>query len=509
MRLPLQETRRLRRALCVGVLLLLRTARPGLAQEPAGASPPPPASRPASPQPLRIGAVDVSINWRSRVERWDWFEGREGNSHYGLGHSLLRVGLGQQRDRVDWQVEASQVAILGLPQDAVAPAPLGQLGLGATYYVANGNSANNASIFVKQAFVQLKRLGPTSLKLGRFEFFDGAEAKSADETVTTLVQTRIAHRLISNFNFTAVQRTFDGAQFAWNARAHGVTAFAARPTRGIFQVDGMRELDVQVYYGAFNQATKGPRGAASLRVFGVGYVDTRSPVVKTDNRPTALRTADQGHIKIGTWGADYVRVFNTAASGTFDVLGWGVVQTGTWGSLTHRAGAFVGEVGWQAASSPVKPWVSAGYSYGSGDGDPTDSRHGTFFQLLTTPRQYARFPFYNMMNNEDTYATISLRPVPKVAVRSELHRLQLADAADLWYLGGGAFQPGTFGYTGRPSNGRRALSAVWDVSADYPLTRFLSGVIYYAHASGNDVIANIYPKNSGGHFAYAEAILRF
>src|SRR5439155_25696869 len=117
-----------------------------------------------------------------------------------------------------------------LPNDAVAPAPLGQSGLGATYYAANDNSVNNASAFVKQAFVQFNGVRPTSLKVGRFEFFDGAEARSTDPAVTTLVQTRIAHRLISNFGFTAVQRTFDGAQFAWNAGPHNVTAFAARPT---------------------------------------------------------------------------------------------------------------------------------------------------------------------------------------------------------------------------------------------------------------------------------------
>lgn len=216
-------------------MLVLMAGRAVLAQEPATAAPPP---APATSPTLKLGSLDVSLNWRSRVENWDWFEGITGNSNYAFGHSQLRVGLGQKLDRVDWQVEASQVAILSLPNDAVAPAPLGQLGLGATYYVANGNSENNAHAFVKQAYVQVKQLGPTSLKVGRFEFFDGAEAKSTDPTVSTLVQTRIAHRLISNFGFTAVQRTFDGVQFAWNTGSNNVTAFAARPTRGIFQVDG-------------------------------------------------------------------------------------------------------------------------------------------------------------------------------------------------------------------------------------------------------------------------------
>ena len=497
-----------RRASCVGLILVLMAGRSVLAQAPAAAAPPPQPA-PAPPQALKLGSLDVSINWRSRVENWNWFEGNTGDSNYAFGHSQLRVGLGQKTDRVDWLVEGEAVTILGLPNDAIAPAPLGQLGLGATYYAANGNSENNANAFVKQAFVQLKKLGPTSLKVGRFEFFDGAEARSTDPTVTTLVQTRIAHRLISNFGFTAVQRTFDGAQFAWNAGSNNVTGFAARPTEGIFQVDGKGELDVQIYYGAYNKSIKTPNGAASLRVFGVGYVDDRTTVLKTDNRSAAARTADQGAIKIGTWGADYVQAFNTKKSGTFDVLGWGVFQTGAWGNLTQRADALVGEVGWQAPTKTVKPWVSAGYSYGSGDSNPNDSQHGTFFQLLTTPRQYARFPFYNMMNNEDAYATLNLRPVPKLALRGELHGLWLADAADLWYLGGGAFQSSTFGYQGRPSGGNKSLSTVADISGDYQLTRFLTATLYYAHASGKGAIAAIYPKNNNGQLAYVETTVHF
>jgi len=485
------------------MLFLLIAGSPARAQE-TSATPP----APVGPQTVKLGSLDLSLNWRSRVEHWTWFEGSRGESTYAFGHSQLRVGIGQKRGRVDWLVEGEQVAILGLPNDAVAPVPLGQLGLGATYYAANGNHENNANAFLKQAYLDLKHLGPMRLKFGRFEFFDGAEAKSADPVITAVVQARIAHRLISNFGFTAVQRTFDGAQFEWTTGSREVTAFAARPTAGIFQVDGMRELDVQIYYGAYNASIKTRSGAGSFRVFGIHYVDTRS-ALKTDNRSTAVRAADQGDIAVDTWGADYVDAFHTTTAGTFDVLGWGAVQTGRWGTLTQRAGAFVGEAGWQAPASSVKPWVSAGYSYGSGDSDPHDARHGTFFQLLTTPRQYARFPFYNMMNNEDAYATLNLLPLPKLAMRSELHRLWLADAADLWYLGGGAFQQGTFGYQGRPSNSSPNLSTVWDVSADYQLTRFLNATLYYAHASGKSVIAGTYPNREDGALAYVETTVHF
>ena len=122
----------------------------------------------------------------------------------------------------------------------------------------------------------------------------------------------------------------------------------------------------------------------------------------------------------------------------------------------------------------LNPWFRADYSFGSGDSNSTYSTHGTLFQVLPTPRPYARFAFYNMMNNEDSYGTSMFRLPRSLVVRSELHVLRLASAQDPWYGGGGTFQPKTFGYTGRTSGGNRSLANVWDVSLDVALRYGLS-----------------------------------
>jgi hypothetical protein len=463
---------------------------------------PAPQGAPAPPPKHTLGPLEISVNWRTRAEGWYWFEGATGNSEYGLWDSLLRLGIGQTGEHFDWFIEGEQPSILGLPDEAVVAAPQGQLGLGGSYYAANNNHTNVANGFVKQAFVNFKNLGPAGLKLGRFEYFDGLEVTSKDPLLATVIQTRISSRLISNFAFTAVQRSFDGVQLSANAGQNNFTFLGARPTQGVFQVKGMDELDVDTYYGAYTRSVTTAQSAGELRVFALGYIDHRTLVLKTDNRPSSVRAADLGKIEIATWGADYAHVFNTTNSGKFDFLVWGAVQTGSWGSLAQHAGAFVGEAGWQLPVKALKPWVSADYSYGSGDGNPNDSRHGTFFQDLPTPRQYARFPFYNMMNNEDLYASLNLRPVSKLALRSEVHTLRLANAADLWYSGGGAFQPNTFGYTGRPSNGNRGLANVWDLSADYQITPSFSTTLYYGHAWGKGVISSIYPKDANGQLIF-------
>ncbi len=464
---------------------------------------------PAPPPKHKLGPLEISVNWRTRAEGWYWFQGATGNSQYGLWDSLLRLGIGQTGERFDWFLEGEQPSILGLPDNAVVPAPQGQLGLGGSYYAANNNHTNVANGFVKQAFLNFRHLGPAGFKIGRFEYFDGLEVRPKDPLLATVVQTRISSRLISNFAFTAVQRSFDGVQISATSGDNNFTFFGARPTQGVYQVKGMDELDVDTYYGAYTRSVDTSESAGELRVFALGYIDHRTTVLKTDNRPAPVRAADFGKIEIATWGADYAHVFNTGATGKFDFLLWGAVQTGSWGSLAQHAGAFVGEAGWQAPVPRLKPWISAGYSYGSGDGNNSDSTHGTFFQVLPTPRQYARFPFYNMMNNEDLYATFNLKPLAKLALRSEVHALRLANPADLWYSGGGAFQPKTFGYTGRPSNHNRGLANVWDLSADYQVTRSLGATLYYGHAWGKGVIDAIYPKNANGQLIFLETNYHF
>ena len=157
----------------------------------------------------------------------------------------------------------------------------------------------------------------------------------------------------------------------------------------------------------------------------------------------------------------------------------------------------------------LKPWIRGGFTIGSGDGNPGDSRHGTFFQVLPTPRPYARFPFFNMMNTEDRFGALILRPHAKVTVSSEFHALRLSNANDLWYGGGGVFQPWTFGYVGRPTSGRRSLSNLYDTSVEYRATRRMTFTGYFGYAQGLAAMEQIYPKGKNGEFGYVEAAFKF
>jgi len=474
--------------------------------ESANASPKP---AHAKDGPHKFGPLNVSVNWRVRIEAWDFFQPPSGQNSYSFEHSLLKIGIGQKHESFEWLLEGAADGVFDLPRSAVQPGRLGQLGLGGTYFAANGGARNTASGFLKQAYIGFKLPAKGKARLGRFTFLDGAEVQPKDKTLATLINTRIAQRLIGDFAFSAVQRSFDGMQLGFNAGKSNITLFGARPTEGVYQVRGMDELNINLFYGAFNLPIATKNNAGELRIFAIGYMDDRAGVLKTDNRPVAVRTADTNQIRIGTYGLDYVHVLHTDHEGQFDFLAWGAFQTGGWGAQTQKAEAFVGEFGWQPPVRVINPWFSAGYSFGSGDSNSSDNIHGTFFQIMPTPRPYDRFPFYNMMNNEDFYGSAAFRLPHALGVRSELHALRLANANDLWYGGGGAFQSNTFGYTGRASNGNRSLANVWDISVDFPFSHGFSITTYYGHAWGKSLITNIYPAGTSAQFGYVETNFHF
>jgi hypothetical protein len=462
---------------------------------------------PAVAEPVRFtGSI------RLRPEIWDWFDGGADGSYVYLG-SVLRLSAAQQTAKIDWQVEFAAPFLVGTPDRAIAPAPQGQFGLGATYFAANDNHRNAASIFPKQGYLRFKRLfgsATQSLRVGRFEFLDGAEAAPKDPTLAALKRDRINQRLIGSFGWSHVGRSFDGLQYlgTFDSGKTILTLMAAAPTRGGFQVDGWGSLKVNVdYLSATRQYGRGGN-VGEVRGLAIYYHDWRQ-VLKTDSRSLPERQGDLGNIGLGTFGGHWIHKVETGV-GALDVMAYGLGQSGRWGRLDHRARALNTEGGWQPKLLPgLKPWLRAGYFYGSGDNDPNDGRHDTFFQILPTPRPFARFPFYNMMNNEDFFVNVIARPHKDWTLRSEFHALRLAKRNDLWYLGGGAYQPWTFGYVGRNSQGARSLANQWDVNVDWNVNSQLNVYAYLGYANGKAVIERIYPAGPDGVFAYLEINYKF
>src|SRR5581483_2084566 len=89
----------------------------------------------------------------------------------------------------------------------------GALGLGANYFSANDANRNTAMILPKQLYVRLDGLGGHkrhTLQAGRFEFLDGSEVLPKNATLAAVKRDRVFQRLIGNFGFSDVGRSFDG-----------------------------------------------------------------------------------------------------------------------------------------------------------------------------------------------------------------------------------------------------------------------------------------------------------
>jgi len=266
------------------------------------------------------------------------------------------------------------------------------------------------------------------------------------------------------------------------------------------------ELNVDLQYLAYSKYNF--KEHLLWRVFAMDYHDGRTGVTKTDNRALAVRAADHRNIRIGSYGASLLTTV-PAGRGNLDLVAWGVLQNGDWGSLDHHAGAIAVEAGYHATKLPSAPWLRGGFLRSTGDNDSTDGHHNTFFQVLPTPRTYARFPFYNMMNSQDEFVQLIDAPAKKLDLRTDMHFLQLTSSSDLWYQGGGAFDSKVFGMTGRPANLHPSFSSVFDVSVDYRVTSHVALTAYYAHAWGKSVVAAIYPAGKTAQYGYLETTYKW
>ncbi|GGG91888.1 alginate export family protein [Silvibacterium dinghuense] len=453
--------------------------------------------------------VHFSASVRERTNVTQWFAATPNAEQYAHQDSLVRLAVWQRMHHWDYQLELGQSAELWLPTDAVSTVSAqGQLGLGGTYYASNSNNDMPAAASFRQGFLRYHFADDKSaIRIGRFEFFEGQETTPGNSTLAWLQTNRVAQRLVGNFGFSNGQRSFDGADAKLGGKDWDLTAMAGRAIQGVFNMNANPELNVDIQYLAYTRSLA--RQHVLLRGFGLGYHDGRTGLTKTDNRSAAARAQDHKNIRIGTYGGDMIATAPVATGVTADVVLWGAGQFGSWGKLGDSAGAVAAEGGLHLDSVRTTPWIRGGYFRSTGDNNATDGTHNTFFQVLPTPRVYARFPFYNLMNSTDSFAQVVDKPSKRIDLRSDLHFLKLTSASDFWYQGGGAFDNTVFGYTGRPANSHNSFSSVFDASADIALTKQLSLGTYYAHAYGKSVIGAIYPKATGANYGFFELDYKF
>jgi hypothetical protein len=452
--------------------------------------------------------VTLTASLRVRGEFVDWFDpppgvATHGAERYAFFASRLRVGARVLFPHVEMGVELQDTRLTGLSDDATLAPPFGALGPGAVYFL-HTHDTTQGEPFLKQGFVTLRR-GGMAATIGRFEYRDGLETVPADRTLATLKRTRIAERLVGTFDFTHVTRSFDGVRLAYDTAAWNATAIGVRPTHGGFEVSANRDIDDIGLAGLALTAKRFPVGPpVDARLFYLYYEDRRR-LAPVDN--TVRSRPDTGALALHTIGAHAATAID-AGPGIVDLLVWAAAQTGDWSDQDHSAWAYAVEAGYQLPRVPAAPWLRVGLDRSSGDADPFDGDHDTFFQILPTARTYAQLPFFTQMNLRDVFVMLVLQPHERVTMRTDWHWLTLSERNDRWYSGGGASNSDVFGFAGTPANGHRELAHLVDLSLAVDVTRQVTVAGYYGHAFGGGVVAGTFDGRDAD-YGFVEMTLRY
>jgi hypothetical protein len=439
--------------------------------------------------------VDLSVSTRLRTEFWDARAG-DTDTFYA---ARTRIGLKYSfRDLVTLFGEFQDARIYSL-----SPSSSGAGGLYRTF--ADGRSRTHSDR-LRQLWLEVRPLEGLGIRIGRQDIKLGTEAMYPEGNWKYLKIQRASQRLVGTVGWTHGERSNDGISVAYDTgNGHHIYGFAARPTTGVFDIEDAYHRQDDINYGGVSWTVKRDTWIPNteLRLFGLAYDDDRS--ARHGGRP------DQ--VEVYTLGFSTIGVF-PVGPGNVDVLVWGAYQFGDFtppgrlNDLDHNAAAGIFEVGYQFTEVPTKPWFRMGVNVASGDGDPNDSDHNTFFNMLPTNHLYYGFAdqwaFQNLI---DWFAQLMLKPHEKVGVNLTLHRFSLQNDDDFRYFGTGAYTRSNFGYGAQPSRGYRSGGTEIDAVVNYDVNQHLSVQGGYAYMWGHGIFNNFRDENVS--FGYLQVALKY
>ena len=470
----------------------------------------------ASAQP----SVTASVSNVTRVESWRFFEPRAellvpfdqpvGEPDYTFIGNRSELGVRVEGQTFDLAGAFNYVRLENLPTSAIGP---GGLGSGAFYFAATG-VGYSYQLYLSELTVRVKsRDRRRTLTLGRMPFASGVRLRSADNpsprfgernaSINRLTRDRLGSRLIGAFEWSFYQRRFDGARLDVDRDRWQFTAAAFVPTQGGFEESTNLSMPkLQVGAGSATRAT----ARSESHAFAYLYRDRRDAgFAVVDNTSSTDRPVN---ITIGTFGGSHALVRPTG-EGELDVVAWGALQTGDWYGASHLGGSATIEAGHRWTSAPARPWLRGGFLWSSGDDNPGDDSHHTFFQMLPSSRHYALSAVYTQMNVRDLFAQAFIEP-RRFDARIEIHRLTLASGRDLWYQGSGATasRDRFFGFSGRAAGGETSLGTVLEGTIDVPIRNHWSVNGYAGTMWGGGVVRRMF---TGSHltFWFIENVVRF
>ena len=433
--------------------------------------------------------LDVGLSTRVRMESWEAFV--DETDWYTAARTRLRLSYGW-RDSILAVAELQDVRLHGMDDDGT--------GALASYRNANGGHSQARGDDVRTLYLETRPVAKGFLRGGRQDIKLGSQEVSYAEPNWRYLRTqRIGERIVGTVGWSHVERAYDGFSAGAELSGARLFAFGARPTQGVFEARGAYRGLHDVFVGGGSVTLE--RGAwlanDELGFFGVYY---------DDERPTR-RGGLVDDVEVTTLGAHWLGV-HPCGPGSFDALLWGAVQTGDYDGLEHRAGAGVVELGYQLENVFAKPWLRIGVNASTGDADPADGDHHTFFNVLPTNHIYYGFADQvELPNLRDAFVQLRLTPHPMLALNLFVHQLRLMEDDDSRYAGSGAFDEESFGFPAFASNGHRNVGNELDVVATFTPHRSVTIEAGWSWLDGGAVFRTAAERDV--QFGYVSVELRY
>jgi len=297
-------------------------------------------------------------------------------------------------------------------------------------------------------------------------------------------------RLVGNFGWDNVGRSFDAARLRYRAGAWTSDFFGARLVdvrrAGLPHRPGNQDL----YGGYFTRAKKDSPGRTELYAF---YL--RDGLRTVGERPLD----DPQATRIATLG--FRRIYEPASGWRYGVEhAW---QFGQRGPDRHRAAMLVAKGGYLWPQR-WQPRLQLEYDFATGDNNPTDGNAREFNNLFPTNHIYYGYAdLAGLRNLHDLRLTAAVKPHAKLTLEADYHRFLLAARRGPWKSATGRL----LGFDPTGEAGRDIGQEV-DFTARLPVQKHVSLLAGYSiFQPGRFAVRTRGPETH--HFGYIQTTVRF